>query len=187
MVVQLFVTLGLIFTFAGQLIQVALLLRSPLEVILRFEYHFCFLSFCCNAFTGMYHVENTCSPSGHVIIFSLLFSTCDFSPSAGMMFLSIVIFGSCCWARDWLLYPNWNYPSWSYAFAVFSTLIHIFAALLMFKVGLNQTILRNFDFSFPKLQDYRDAKERKEKNKALIMQMQPPGFSNGSHHHLGYI
>ena len=53
MVVQLFVTLGFIFSFVGQLILVALLLRFPLEVILRFEYHFCGLAFLCNAVTGM--------------------------------------------------------------------------------------------------------------------------------------
>ena len=32
--------------------QVALLLRFPLEVILRFEYHFCGLSFLCNTATA---------------------------------------------------------------------------------------------------------------------------------------
>lgn len=140
MVVQLFVTLGFIFSFVGQMILVALLLRFPLEVILRFEYHFCGLAFLCNAVTAL------------------------------LLFLSVLIFGCCCWARDWLLYPNYNYVSWSFAFAVISCLIHIFAALLMLK-------------------DYRDAKERKEKNKALIMQMQPPGVYGGasSYHGSGYI
>lgn len=88
------------------------------------------------------------------------------SVAATLMFLSIVIFGACCWARDWMLYPNFNYVSWSYALAVFTTLIHIFAALLMYK-------------------DTKDAKERKEKNKALIMQMHPPAFSMGSGYHMG--
>jgi hypothetical protein len=105
MVVQLFVTLALIASYLGQIIAVALLLRYPLEVILRFEYHFCGLAFIFNAV------------------------------AAGLMFLSAVIFGSCCWQRDWLLYPNYNYVSWSYAFAVFSCLAHVIAAMLMYKVS----------------------------------------------------
>jgi len=135
MVVQLFVTIALIFSFVGQMVQVALLLRFPLEVILRFEYHFCGLSFLCNTAT------------------------------AALMLLSIVIFGACCWDRDWLLYPNYNYVSWSFAFALFSCASHICAALLMYK-------------------DYKDARERKEKNKALIMQMHPSAFASsaGSHY-----
>ena len=40
MVVQFFITVALILSFAGQIILVLLLLRYPLEVILRFEYHF---------------------------------------------------------------------------------------------------------------------------------------------------
>ena len=48
--------------------------------------------------------------------------------------LQIVIFGASCWDRDWLLYPNYNYVSWSFAFALFSCACHICAALLMYKV-----------------------------------------------------
>ena len=70
-----------------------------------------------------------------------------FSPFiAVLLFLSVCIFGGECWARDWLLYPNYNYVSWSYAFAVFSSLGHIIAAFFMFI-------------------DCQKAKERKEKNK----------------------
>ena len=70
-----------------------------------------------------------------------------------------------------LLYPNYNYVSWSYAFAVFATLANIIATILMYI-------------------DSRNAKERKEKNKALILQMHPPAFSSTTssyHHGLGYI
>ena len=52
MVVQLFATLAFIFSYVGQIVLVALLLRWPLEVILRFEYHFCGLAFACKAVTG---------------------------------------------------------------------------------------------------------------------------------------
>ena len=137
MVVQLFATLSIVFSFSGQIMQVCLLLRAPLEVILRFEHHFCAFSLACNILTAV------------------------------SMFLAVLIFGCCCWDRDWLYYPNFNYPSWSYAFANFVVLISIFAACFMYK-------------------DYKDAKARKEKNKALIMQMHPPAFSTaGSHYHMG--
>ena len=88
-----------------------------------------------------------------------------------LLFLSICIFGGACWDRDWLLYPNYNYVSWSYAFAVFSTLGHIIATFFMFV-------------------DCGKAKERKEKNKALIMQMHPQAYSSTTssyHQGLGYI
>lgn len=51
MVVQLFVTLAFILSFACQLLFVALLLRYPLEVILRFEYHFCGVACILNGIT----------------------------------------------------------------------------------------------------------------------------------------
>ena len=86
--------------------------------------------------------------------------------SAVLLFLSICIFGGECWDRDWLLYPNYNYVSWSYAFAVFSTLGHIIAVIFMFI-------------------DCQQAKERKERNKALIMQMHPPAFSSTASYHMG--
>merc|ERR1712020_466644 len=135
MVVQLFVTLALIASYLGQIVIVCLLLRLPLAWILRFEWHFCATALACKGITAV------------------------------LLFLSICIFGGECWDRDWLLYPNYNYVSWSYAFAVFSTLGHIIAAVFMFI-------------------DSKNAKERLEKNKALIMQMH--GFSSTtSSYHIG--
>ena len=52
-----------------------------------------------------------------------------------LLFLAICIFGGLCWDRDWLLYPNYNYVSWSYALATFSTLGHIIAASFLFFVS----------------------------------------------------
>jgi hypothetical protein len=129
MVVQLFVTLALITTFVGMGVIVALFLRYPLEIILRFEWHFCGFALVCNGLTAV------------------------------LEFLTLCIFGSMCWDRDWLLYPNYNYVSWSYAFVVFSCIGHIVAAVFLFL-------------------DLQLAKERKAQNKALIMQMHPPGFSS---------
>ena len=52
MVVQLFVTLALIASFLGQVVIVCLLLRAPLEWILRFEWYFCGVALVCKGVTG---------------------------------------------------------------------------------------------------------------------------------------
>ena len=141
MVVQFFITVAFMTSFFGQLVIVGLLLRWPLEIILRFEWHFCGLAFVMNSCTSV------------------------------LLFLGITIFGAECWDRDWLLYPNYNYVSWSYAFATFSTLGHLIGAIFMWY-------------------DCKQAKLRKARNKALIMQMHPPaqlGFNGGSmaSYHMG--
>merc|ERR1712111_92313 len=122
MVVQLFVTLALMASHFGQFIIVCLLLRFPLEWILRFEWHFCALALVCKVATAV------------------------------LLFLSICIFGAECWDRDWLLYPNYNFLSYSYAVALFSCVAFIIASLLFAK-------------------DARAAKERKPFNKALLVKL----------------
>ena len=102
----------------------------------------------------------------------------------------MLVFGCCCWDRDWLLYPNFNYPSWSYAFANLASLVSIFATVFMYKVRRRrrprECMTRYATHPTAFFQDYKDAKERKEKNKALIMQMHPPAFSMGSsQYHMG--
>jgi len=52
MSVQLFATLALITSYVSQGIIVALILRCPLEVILRFEWHFAGLALVCQGLTG---------------------------------------------------------------------------------------------------------------------------------------
>lgn len=74
--------------------------------------------------------------------------------SASLLFLSVALFGSQCWNRDWLLYPNYNYVSWSYALALFACVSHIVATFFLSK-------------------DARSAKERKTKNKALLARIKP--------------
>ena len=59
MVVQLFVTLALITSYVGQGVIVALLLRYPLEIILRFEWHFCGFALVCKGLTGNCHIFGT--------------------------------------------------------------------------------------------------------------------------------
>ena len=64
--------------------------------------------------------------------------------SALLLFLSICIFGGKCWDRDWLLYPNYNYVSWSYAFAVFSCMGHIVATIFLY-IGKKEFALNRYD------------------------------------------
>ncbi|XP_023326583.1 uncharacterized protein LOC111700009 [Eurytemora carolleeae] len=79
-----------------------------------------------------------------------------------LIFIGICLFGGSCWDRGWLLYPNYNYVSWSYAFACFAMVAHGVAGFFMFR-------------------EERAAKERRDRNMALVMQMYPtPGLFDGS-------
>jgi len=73
-----------------------------------------------------------------------------------LAFLTVAIFGGECYRRDWLQYPNYNYLSWSYAFAVIAMFVHFFAALML----------------------YGEAKEAKDRifetEGHMALQMQPP-------------
>jgi len=129
--VQLAAGIAFIVSFSSQIIDTCLLLRMPMEHILRFEYNLVMLT-----------LSMKCL-------------------SAFLLLFCLIIFGSCCWDRGWLLYPNFHYVSWSYALAGFSMLAHGAAAWLMF-----------LELQF--------AKERKEQNQALLMQMYPTaGFDFG--------
>jgi hypothetical protein len=55
--------------------------------------------------------------------------------SAILLFLAVSIFGGECWRRDWLMYPNFNYLSWSYGLAVISMFFHGFAAFFVYLVS----------------------------------------------------
>lgn len=54
MVVQAFVTLGLILNFASQIIIALELIRWPLKFVLRYEYLLSSIAFVCNATCCMY-------------------------------------------------------------------------------------------------------------------------------------
>lgn len=123
-IVQMFSIVAFVVATIGQLLMVALILRIPLAWILQFEVQLVRGNFLCNCIAAIF------------------------------LFLCVTIFGGCCWNRDWLMYPNYNYPSWSYGLACFSILIHCWAAYLMFLEG-------------------KLAKEKKDQNKALVMQMYP--------------
>ena len=131
--VQLFAGIAFIVSFTSQIIDVCLLLRIPMEHILRFEFNLVLITFVMKSITAV------------------------------LLLLILILFGSCCWDRGWLLYPNYHYVSWSYAMAGFAMLIHGGAAYLM-----------SLEMQF--------AKDRKEANQALLMQMYPTaGFDFGGH------
>jgi len=131
MLVQFMSIVAFLFTFLAQIIDAALLLRIPMEHVLRFEYNLVFATFIMKSITTI------------------------------LLFLCVAFFGGFCWDREWLLYPNYNYVSWSYALAVFAMFITGGAAFLLY---------------FETLQ----AKERKDRNAALLMQMYPTaGFNSG--------
>ena len=84
------------------------------------------------------------------------------------MFLAVAIFGGQCWRREWLMYPNYNYLSWSYGLAVISFMFHTLGAFFLY------------------LDACSGYKMRKE-SRNLVMQMQPNPQSHHSLHRSGYI
>lgn len=54
---------------------------------------------------------------------------------AASLLLAVVVFGTMCWSRSWLLNPNYNYLSWSYAFAVICGGFEIFAGMMLLYVS----------------------------------------------------
>lgn len=139
MVVQAFVTLGLLFSFFGQAIIAMILVRWPLRFVLRYEWLLSCAAFIFDALTGFF------------------------------LFLAVAIFGGQCWRRDWLMYPNFNYLSWSYGLAVISFMFHTLGAFLLYL-------------------DARAGYKMRKQSRNLVMQMQP----NPQSHHTfqrsgGYI
>lgn len=134
MVVQLFAVLAFTICFIEQVLLTCLLLRFPLEWVLRFEWQMVVFTTVCNGVISV------------------------------LLFLCLAVFGGCCWDRAWVLYPNYNYVSWSYAVAGFSMLAHIVATYILFFESKN-------------------AKEKREHNNALVMQMYPPDHASLSTYH----
>lgn len=67
----------------------------------------------------------------------------------------MVIFGTSCYRRDWIMYPTFNYISWSFYFALFSMFFHAFAALCLYG-------------------ETKRSYERRRESKNLVMQMHHP-------------
>lgn len=123
-VVQTFVTMSFLLSFGAQITMACQLCRWPLEFILQYEWILCAIDFVCVAITTVF------------------------------MFLAVAIFGGSHTRRDWLMYPNWNYLSWSYGLAVVSFFIHGFAAMFLYLAA-------------------RQSYELRRESRNLIMQMHP--------------
>lgn len=130
MVVQAFVTLALMLSFSSQIIIALELIRWPLEFILLYEWLLSGIAFICNALAAI------------------------------LLFLAVSIFGGECWRRDWLMYPNFNYLSWSYGLAVISMFFHGFAAFFVYL-------------------DARKMWELRKESRNLVVQMHPNPGRNG--------
>lgn len=102
MAVQTFLTLALMFSCVAQIMTTLLLIRWPLNFVFRFQWQ---LLGGCSVLNGI---------------------------TSFMLFMGVAVFGGQCWRRDWLLYPNFNHLSWSYALAVIALIIGIFAAVCFY-------------------------------------------------------
>jgi hypothetical protein len=131
MFIQFLICVCFLVSFVSQMFDVGLLLRWPLERVLRFEYQLVHGSFISKTLTAV------------------------------LLFIIVALFGGSCWDRGWLLYPNYNYVSWSYAAACFSMVAHGVSAYFMYL-------------------EARDAGERRSRNMALVMQMYPTPGLEGS-------
>jgi len=110
-VVQAFCTLGFMSSLGAQLLSIPLIAKWPLKLILNMGWVISLISCIANGGTAFF------------------------------LFLTVSIFGGQCFRRDWLQYPNFNYLSWAYAFAVVAMFLHAISALLLygeFKAELNR-------------------------------------------------
>lgn len=134
--VQFLVTVAFVLTMISMSILSLVIVRWPLKAVLQYEWIYIRTAFICIAVSSLF------------------------------MFLGVVIFGSCAYRRDWLMYPKFNVLSWSYALAVVSFIL----------LGLGGLIL------------HRESKSAYEvrgeaKNLVMQMEMQEPGFQQSRHHH----
>ncbi|XP_068220780.1 uncharacterized protein pck isoform X1 [Palaemon carinicauda] len=137
MSVQAFMTIALLASITSLVTVSMVLMRMPLQLVMRHEWHL--TGFCC-----------ICQA---VTVVSIFFA--------------VLVFGVMCWSRDWLLNPNFNYLSWSYAFAIVAGGIHAFAGLTF-------------------LHETYEARERK-RMASNVMHMEPQGqFAHEMASH-GYI
>ncbi|CAH4030796.1 uncharacterized protein LOC123717613 [Pieris brassicae] len=102
MAVQAFVTLAFILSFTAQVLLACVIIRMPLRNVLRYEWIYV--------------------SSAFIMI----------AVSSAFLLLAVIIFGSNCYRRDWLMYPSFNVLSWSYAFAVIASIFFGLAAIMLF-------------------------------------------------------
>lgn len=131
MAVQAFTTMSFLLSFGAQALMALQLIRLPLKFVLKYEYILSSIDFVCVTTVAVF------------------------------MFFAVAVFGGSHARRDWLMYPNFNYLSWSYGLACLSFFFHAFAAVLL----------------------YREAKqsyELRRESRNLIMQMDPNPNQHGT-------
>lgn len=122
--VQVLCTASLVTCLASQVCSVSLLLRFPAKFVLRFERRLLLMGGTLNLIASF------------------------------LLFTALMVFSSYCWSRDYLLYPNYNYLSWSYASGLLSVITMTFASAAYF-------------------QELLSSKEREYKNKAVLYSLYP--------------
>jgi len=135
--VQTFMTVAFIASVGSLVTLSFVLVRWPMQPVLRYEWRLTGFASVCEAITVV------------------------------GIFFAVLIFGTMCWSRSWLLNPNFNYLSWSYAFAVVAGGIHLLAALIL-------------------LHETYESRERKREAQQM-MHMEGPGEVNMGHISGGYI
>ncbi|XP_059478911.1 uncharacterized protein LOC132204496 [Neocloeon triangulifer] len=124
MVVQTCVTLALIISLFAQIMIAAIVCRYPLRLVLEYEWLLSGICFICQVASGFF------------------------------LFLAVCIFGGEAYRRDWMMYPQYNFISWSYGLCVCSMFFHLFSAAAIYF-------------------DTRNLYENREQSNSLVMQMYP--------------
>jgi len=122
--IQVSSTSALVVTLLSQMVSMVLVTRFPTTIALRLERKLVALAVALNGYAGL------------------------------TMLVSVSVFCLSCWSRDWLLYPNYNYLSWSTALALCSSLAFLAAALAYSK-------------------ERRFAAERESKNLSILYKIYP--------------
>lgn len=138
MIVQGFVTMAFLLSCFAFITISLIWIRWPLKFVLQYEWILSSVAFVCDAV------------------------------ASGLLFLAVSVFGGQCWRRDWLMYPNFNHLSWSYALAVVSFFFHGFAAYFLYL-------------------DARTGYRLRKESRNLVMQMQPNPQSHHGLQRSGYV
>lgn len=134
--VQFFVTVAFVLTMISMTVLSLVIVRWPLKAVLQYEWIFIRTAFICIAVSSLF------------------------------MGLGVIVFGSCAYRRDWLMYPKFNVLSWSYGLAVISFIVLGLGGLILHREARNAFEIRG-----------------EAKNLVMQMEMQEPGFHQSRHHH----
>ena len=99
---QALLVLSLVCSILARLAAIPPLLQAPRTVTLRSR---CSTNSC----IADLHSVPLCRFGYQILVTS---AGADLAASV-MLVLTCLVFGLSCWDRTWLLYPNWNYLSWS--------------------------------------------------------------------------